>query len=70
MNFQKITFTNREGEELVGRLELPIDQRPHNFVVFAHCFTCTKNLIAIRNIARELVREGFGVLRFDFTGLG
>lgn len=70
MNFQKVTFTNREGEELVGRLELPIDQRPHNFVVFAHCFTCTKNLIAIRNIARELVREGFGVLRFDFTGLG
>lgn len=70
MNFQKVTFTNREGEELVGRLELPIDRRPHNFVVFAHCFTCTKNLIAIRNIARELVREGFGVLRFDFTGLG
>jgi len=70
MNFQKITFTNREGEALVGRLELPIDQRPHNFAVFAHCFTCTKNLIAIRNIARELVREGFGVLRFDFTGLG
>lgn len=70
MNFEKTTFKNREGQTLSARLELPIDQHPHNFVIFAHCFTCSKNLIAIRNIAQELVKEGFGVLRFDFTGLG
>lgn len=70
MNFQKTSFKNRKGETLSARIELPIDQHPHNFAVFAHCFTCTKNLIAIRNIAHQLVKEGFGVMRFDFTGLG
>ncbi|MCB0375956.1 MAG: alpha/beta fold hydrolase [Sinomicrobium sp.] len=51
-------------------LELPVDRHPHNFAVFAHCFTCTKNLAAVRNISRALANNGFGVLRFDFTGLG
>ena len=40
------------------------------YAIFAHCFTCTKNLRAITNIARALTKEGFGILRFDFTGLG
>lgn len=70
MNIQKVNFTNAEGQQLVGRLELPINQHPHNFVIFAHCFTCNKNLSAVKNISRELTANGFGVLRFDFTGLG
>ncbi|PIB32333.1 osmotically inducible protein C [Gaetbulibacter sp. 5U11] len=70
MNIQKINFTNAEGQQLVGRLELPVNQHPHNFVIFAHCFTCNKNLSAVKNITRELTSNGFGVLRFDFTGLG
>ncbi len=70
MNLQKITFQNNEGETLVGRLEMPADRHPHNFVIFAHCFTCTKNLIAVKNISRALISHGFAVLRFDFTGLG
>ena len=70
MNLQKITFKNEEGQELVGRLELPADRHPHNFVLFAHCFTCNKNLLAVRNIGKALTTNGFGVLRFDFTGLG
>ena len=70
MNIQKINFTNTEGQQLVGRLELPINQHPHNFAIFAHCFTCNKNLSAVKNITRELTSNGFGVLRFDFTGLG
>ena len=70
MNIQKINFTNAEGQQLVGRLELPINQHPHNFAIFAHCFTCNKNLSAVKNISRELTANGFGVLRFDFTGLG
>ena len=70
MNIQKVSFKNKNEEELAGRLELPLDQKPHNIAVFAHCFTCTKNLTAIKNIGRALTQAGFGVLRFDFTGLG
>jgi putative redox protein len=70
MNIQKVHFVNPEGHQLSGRLELPLDQHPHNFAVFAHCFTCTKNLSAVKNISRALTSNGFGVLRFDFTGLG
>ena len=70
MNVQKVVFTNSQGQQLSGRLELPVDQYPHNFAIFAHCFTCTKNLSAVRNVSRALTSNGFGVLRFDFTGLG
>lgn len=70
MNIHKVSFTNKDKEQLAGRLELPLDQKPHNFVIFAHCFTCTKNLTAIKNVGRALTNAGFGVLRFDFTGLG
>ncbi|WP_411031934.1 alpha/beta fold hydrolase [Spongiimicrobium sp. 3-5] len=70
MNLQKITFENQDGQKLVGRLELPADRHPHNYAIFAHCFTCNKNLLAIKNIGKALTANGFGVLRFDFTGLG
>lgn len=70
MNIEKVSFKNQDKEELAGRLELPINQKPHNIAVFAHCFTCTKNLTAIKNIGRALTQAGFAVLRFDFTGLG
>lgn len=70
MNIQKVTFLNNENQELKGRLELPLNQKPHNFAIFAHCFTCNKNLSAVKNISRTLTANGFGVLRFDFTGLG
>ncbi|NND16210.1 MAG: OsmC family protein [Eudoraea sp.] len=70
MKTEKISFTNSNGEQLMGRLELPIDSHPHNYVLFAHCFTCNKNLLAIKNISRALTARGFAVFRFDFTGLG
>ncbi|NGX84832.1 bifunctional alpha/beta hydrolase/OsmC family protein [Aequorivita sp. KMM 9714] len=70
MNIHKVSFTNKDKEQLAGRLELPLDQKPHNFVIFAHCFTCNKNLTAVKNVGRALTNAGFGVLRFDFTGLG
>ena len=70
MSSEKVTFKNKEGFELHGRLELPVDQAPHNFVIFAHCFTCNKNFFAVKNISDVLTDKGFGVLRFDFTGLG
>ncbi len=70
MGIQKITFKNTSGKALIGKLELPTTRHPHNFVIFAHCFTCTKNIAAVRNISRNLSHVGYGVLRFDFTGLG
>ncbi len=70
MNSSKHTFKNKAGDELSGVLELPLNQEPHNFVLFAHCFTCNKNFLAVKNIGRALSANGFGVFRFDFTGLG
>ena len=70
MPSQKIEFQNGKGEKLAARLELPIDQRPYAYALFAHCFTCNKNLSAVRNISRALNMKGIAVLRFDFTGLG
>lgn len=70
MASQKISFQNKKGEQLAARLELPVNQHPHSYAIFAHCFTCNKNLTAVRNISRALNQEGVAVLRFDFTGLG
>ncbi len=70
MKNQKITFKNNSGHTLTARIELPADRKPVSFAMFAHCFTCNKNLSAVRNISRALTGAGFGVLRFDFTGLG
>ncbi|MBT8194833.1 MAG: bifunctional alpha/beta hydrolase/OsmC family protein [Bacteroidia bacterium] len=65
-----IKINNNKGESLSARLELPPDRHPHNYAIFAHCFTCSKNLSAVVNISRTLTLSGFAVLRFDFTGLG
>ncbi|MDZ7848369.1 MAG: alpha/beta hydrolase [Owenweeksia sp.] len=70
MKSTKVKFTNQEGDELSGRLELPLDNQPKHFALFAHCFTCGKDLKAERNISLALTQNGFAVLRFDFTGLG
>lgn len=70
MEFQKIAFENKQGQKLGARLDWPVDGQPVAFALFAHCFTCTKNLKAAANISRALTRQGIAVLRFDFTGLG
>tara|TARA_R100000935_G_scaffold56043_1_gene86807 strand:+ start:931 stop:2145 length:1215 start_codon:yes stop_codon:yes gene_type:complete len=70
MSSIKIKFKNREGIDLNGIIELPDNRTAHNFVLFAHCFTCNKNFFAVKNISDSLIAHGFGVLRFDFTGLG
>ncbi len=70
MQANKVFFKNNKGIELSGHLDLPADQQPHNFVLFAHCFTCNKNFNAVRNVSLALSKQGFGVLQFDFTGLG
>jgi len=70
MNTRKITFPNARGELLSARLELPEDEQPLAYALFAHCFTCSKDLTAAVHIARALSRRRIAVLRFDFTGLG
>lgn len=51
-------------------MEWPANQAPHSYAIFAHCFTCNKNLQAVRAISKSLAGRGFAVLSFDFTGLG
>jgi len=69
MQKQNVTFENGAGESLAGILDLPVTP-PHAYALFAHCFTCSKNLRAATNISQALTEAGFAVLRFDFTGLG
>ncbi|MCP3715102.1 hypothetical protein [Paraburkholderia sp. CNPSo 3281] len=65
---QKISFENSQGESLAGLLELP--DKPVAYALFAHCFTCGKDLKSASKIARALTEQSIAVLRFDFTGLG
>jgi putative redox protein len=69
MQNEKVTFENDDGQVLSGLMALP-ETPPRAYALFAHCFTCSKNLKAATNIARALVDSGIAVLRFDFTGLG
>jgi uncharacterized OsmC-like protein/alpha/beta superfamily hydrolase len=70
MRSQKVKFQNTAGQQLDARLEMPANQHPFAFALFAHCFTCNKNLRAVRNISSALTLAGIAVMRFDFTGLG
>ncbi len=69
MPTEKLTFTGHAGDTLAARLDLP--GGPHlATALFAHCFTCSKDITAARRIAARLAAMGVAVLRFDFTGLG
>ncbi len=70
MTSTNIRFNNAEGVSLSGKIDFPVAGQPKAYVLFAHCFTCSKNLISVDNISRALTQEGLAVLRFDFTGLG
>ncbi|MEJ2723829.1 MAG: alpha/beta fold hydrolase [Deltaproteobacteria bacterium] len=70
MGFKKLEFPSHEGQLLSARLELPTDEEPQAYAIFAHCFTCSKNLKAVVHTSRALTLSGIAVLRFDFTGLG
>lgn len=66
---KKVVFKNKHGLDLAGLMELP-SAEPVGVVLFAHCFTCGKDITSASRIARALSARGFAVLRFDFTGLG
>lgn len=65
----KITFTGALGEELAARLDMP-PMAPRAYALFAHCFTCSKDIFAAARVSAGLAERGIAVLRFDFTGLG
>ena len=65
----RLEFDGAHGAKLAARLDLPAG-RIRAFALFAHCFTCSKDIPAARHIAGALSAEGIAVLRFDFTGLG
>lgn len=65
----RINLPGSSGHELSARLDQPAGV-VRGYALFAHCFTCSKDTIATRSIAGRLASLGFGVLRFDFTGLG
>src|SRR5689334_5727408 len=69
MPAEKFDFVNARGERLAGLLDSPTGEARAT-ALFAHCFTCGKDLRAARRIADGLTGLGIAVLRFDFTGLG
>ncbi|MCO7213632.1 bifunctional alpha/beta hydrolase/OsmC family protein [Halomonas sp. OfavH-34-E] len=63
-------FPGHDGNQLAARFDRPEVGEPQAVAIFAHCFTCTKDILAAKRIAARLVSRGVAVLRFDFTGLG
>lgn len=66
---EKVEFRGAQGGLLAGRLDLPVG-RPRAYALFAHCFTCSKDIFAASRVSQGLAEHGIAVLRFDFTGLG
>ncbi len=67
----KVEFKNNQGEFLAGLLETPeSNMQAMRYAIFAHCFTCSKDVAAASRISRSLAAKGIAVFRFDFTGLG
>lgn len=69
MKTERLEFLGHDGSTLAARLDLPAG-KPAAYALFAHCFTCSKDIPAARRIAQRLASLGIAVLRFDFTGLG
>uniref|UniRef100_UPI003BA8F64D bifunctional alpha/beta hydrolase/OsmC family protein n=1 Tax=Stappia sp. TaxID=1870903 RepID=UPI003BA8F64D len=65
----RLNFKGHDGAELAARLDVPAGE-VRAYALFAHCFTCSKDVTAARRLAEALTGAGIAVLRFDFTGLG
>jgi uncharacterized OsmC-like protein/pimeloyl-ACP methyl ester carboxylesterase len=66
---ERFQFEGEGGHQLAAALDLP-DGEPSAYALFAHCFTCGKDVLAARRISTALAAKGIAVLRFDFTGIG
>lgn len=70
MKKERLRIPADGAHTLAAQLDSPSDGLPIAYAVFAHCFTCTKNLKSVGKISQSLVEAGIAVLRFDFTGIG
>jgi putative redox protein len=70
MPSQKVEFKGAFGDTLSGKLDWPDDGKVRSWVLFAHGFSIGKDLKPVRTISKTLVQDGYGMMRFDFTGLG
>lgn len=66
---QRVEFEGAEGNRLIGRLHVPLTA-PRACALFAHCFTCSKDLRGAYRVSEALAKRGIATLRFDFTGIG
>jgi uncharacterized OsmC-like protein/alpha-beta hydrolase superfamily lysophospholipase len=69
MPSERFDFPNAQGQKLAALLDQPVGE-PRAYALFAHCFTCGKDIRAAKRVAEGLTALGIAVLRFDFTGLG
>src|SRR5213078_588518 len=69
MPTERFQFRGEGGHQLAASLDLP-EREPVAYALFAHCFTCGKDVLAAKRIAGRMTMRGIAVLRFDFTGLG
>jgi len=69
MKTEMVRFPGADGQKLAARLDSP-DDSARAYALFAHCFTCGKDVFAASRIAKRLSEHGIAVFRFDFTGLG
>lgn len=69
MPAERFDFPNAQGQNLAALLDRPAGE-PRAYALFAHCFTCGKDVHAAKRVAEGLTALGIAVLRFDFTGLG
>jgi len=69
MAAERFDFPNAQGQKLAALLDRPAGE-PRAYALFAHCFTCGKDIHAAKRVAEGLTALGIAVLRFDFTGLG
>ena len=74
MKSERVTFQNADGHELSAKIDFPDIGEPSTFALFAHCFTCSKNIRAARHISNSLTQNGIAVLRFgqdwSYEGFG
>lgn len=70
MRSERLKLDNGRGQQLAAVFDRPLRSDPRGIALFAHCFTCSKNLHVSTSLSKSLVVRGWAVLRFDFTGLG
>jgi alpha/beta superfamily hydrolase len=66
----RVSIPGTDGRpQLAAVLDQP-DGEVRGHAIYAHCFTCTKDIKAAYRFGQTLAGRGVALLRFDFSGLG